>query len=57
MRPVWSGEEAPRGQGLLESERDGLGPPRNPRHVDVASVSHHGSVVRAEVTAYSIHRP
>jgi hypothetical protein len=26
MRPVWSGEEAPRGRGLLESERDRLGP-------------------------------
>jgi hypothetical protein len=33
MRPVWSEEEGPRSQGLLESERDGLGPLRNSRHV------------------------
>lgn len=33
MRPVCSGDEAPRDRALLESERDGLGHPRNPRHV------------------------
>jgi len=57
MRPVLERRRAAHGQGHSSRNVTDSNPPRNPRRVDDASVSHQGYVVRAEATADSIHRP